>query len=71
MGIHHKFFRISVLVGLVAMCFTIPASVHSAELDQIKQRGKLIIAVKDNLRPLGFRDASGDLQGLEIDIAKR
>jgi polar amino acid transport system substrate-binding protein len=71
MGIHHKFFSISVVVGLVALCFTIPASVQSAELDEIKHRGKLIIAVKDNLRPLGFRDASGHLQGLEIDIAKR
>jgi polar amino acid transport system substrate-binding protein len=31
----------------------------------------LIVAVKDNLRPLGFRNDNGDLQGLEIDLAKR
>ncbi len=38
-------------------------------LDKIKKRGKLIIGVKDNLPPLGFRDRSGNLSGLEIDIA--
>ncbi|WP_347269376.1 MULTISPECIES: transporter substrate-binding domain-containing protein [Cyanophyceae] len=30
-----------------------------------------MVAVKDNLRPLGFTDASGKLQGLEIDLARR
>ena len=42
-----------------------------ATLTEIQQRGKLIVAVKENLRPLGFRDTAGNLQGLEIDIAKR
>jgi polar amino acid transport system substrate-binding protein len=40
-------------------------------LREIEQRGHLIVAVKDNLRPLGFRDTHGQLQGLEIDIARR
>lgn len=44
---------------------------HAADLPTIKQRGYLVVAVKDNLRPLSFRDASGNLQGLEIDLAKR
>jgi polar amino acid transport system substrate-binding protein len=39
-------------------------------LDKIQKRGKLIIGVKDNLSPLGFRDRSGNLAGLEIDIAR-
>lgn len=39
-------------------------------LDKIRQRGKLIIGVKDNLPPLGFRDRNGNLAGLEIDIAR-
>ena len=39
-------------------------------LDKIKKRGKLIIGVKDNLSPLGFRDRNGSLSGLEIDIAR-
>ncbi|MBD2188082.1 transporter substrate-binding domain-containing protein [Pseudanabaena mucicola] len=39
-------------------------------LEKIQKRGKLRIGVKDNLSPLGFRDRSGNLVGLEIDIAR-
>ena len=58
-------------MGLVVASFVAPAPSRSAELKEISQRGQLIVGVKDNLRPLGFRDATGNLQGLEIDIAKR
>jgi polar amino acid transport system substrate-binding protein len=44
---------------------------HAAELKEIQERGYLMVAVKDNVRPLGFTDASGKLQGLEIDLARR
>ena len=37
---------------------------------EIQKRGKLIIGIKDNLPPLGFRDRDGNLAGLEIDIAR-
>jgi len=47
----------------------LPAS--AAEMPAIQRRGHFNIAVKDNLRPLGFRDANGNLQGLEIDLAQR
>src|SRR4028119_376292 len=69
--VSHKFFSFSLVIGLVAVSFVPPAPVWSAELKEIEQRGQLIVAVKDNLRPLSFRDANGNLQGLEIDIAKR
>jgi len=55
-------------------CFSIVGTgltASAAEMPEIQQRGYLTIAVKDNLRPLGFRDASGNLQGLEIDLAQR
>ncbi len=55
-------------------CFLIVGTrltAYAAEMPEIQQRGYLTIAVKDNLRPLGFRDASGNLQGLEIDLAHR
>lgn len=71
MGFNRKFFSFIFVVAWVALSLVTPASVFSAELNEIQQRGELIVAVKDNLRPLGFRDASGNLQGLEIDIAKR
>lgn len=55
-------------------CFSIVGTgltASAAEMPEIQQRGYLTVAVKDNLRPLGFRDASGNLQGLEIDLAQR
>ncbi len=45
--------------------------VRAGTLKEIKQRKKLIVAVKDNLPLLGFRDRNGNLQGLEIDIARK
>ena len=44
---------------------------NSAILRDIQRRGTLVVAVKDNVRPLGFRDDRGNLQGLEIDLARR
>src|SRR4028119_818034 len=69
--VSHKFLRWSLAIGLMGMSFVASPSVWSAPLSEIQQRGQLIVAVKDNLRPLGFRDATGNLQGLEIDLAKR
>ncbi|MGB5595766.1 MAG: transporter substrate-binding domain-containing protein [Crocosphaera sp.] len=43
----------------------------AANLEEIKQRGKLIVAVKDNVRPLGFLNKTNQLQGLEIDLARQ
>lgn len=48
-----------------------PSFAVSAELDEIEDRGYLIVAVKDNWRPLGFRDETGTLVGLEVDIARQ
>ncbi|KAB8332174.1 transporter substrate-binding domain-containing protein [Scytonema tolypothrichoides VB-61278] len=45
-------------------------SASAAEMPEIQRRGYIRIAVKDNLRPLGFKDTNGNLQGLEIDLAK-
>ncbi len=49
----------------------VPSVVVSAELAEIEARGRLIVAVKDNRFPLGYRDAVGKLHGFEIDIARR
>lgn len=48
-----------------------PSSVNAADFQSIKRRGRLVVAVKDNLPPLGFRDSSGQLQGFEIDLARQ
>jgi len=49
----------------------VPRGAIAAEWEDIQQRERLRIAVKDNLRPLAFRDELGNLQGFEIDIARR
>ena len=41
----------------------------AAELSEILKRGYLVVGVKDNLRPLGFRDRQGNLEGFEIELA--
>jgi len=43
----------------------------AAELADIQARGYLIVAVKDNWYPMGFRSETGELVGFEIDIARR
>lgn len=44
---------------------------YATEWAEIEARGKLIVAVKDNTRPLGFRDANGVIRGFEIDLARQ
>lgn len=43
----------------------------AATMPEIQRRGYMIVAVKDNSPPLGFKDETGKLQGLEIDLAQR
>jgi polar amino acid transport system substrate-binding protein len=42
---------------------------NAADLETIRDRGYLIVGVKDTVRPLGFRDQTGQLRGFEIDLA--
>ena len=49
----------------------LPSRAAAESLQGIQERGRLIVAVKDNTRPLGFKGSNGQLQGLEIDIARR
>ena len=64
-----SWFKLSILIGLLGFGFAPPT--QGGDLEQIQQRGKLIVGVKNNLPPLGFYDSQGNLQGYEIDIAKR
>ena len=55
---------VSVMLGL-------GLTAKAAELADIQERGYLIVGVKDNTRPLGFRDSSGNLVGFEVDLARQ
>lgn len=58
--------RLTVLAGLVAALAT-PAFADG--LDDIKKNGEVAVGVKADYKPFGFRDASGEIKGFEIDIA--
>ncbi|MEB3358654.1 MAG: transporter substrate-binding domain-containing protein [Synechococcales bacterium] len=49
----------------------VPQFCVAAELSEIQDRGYLIVAVKDSVRPLAYRDEAGELVGLEIDLARQ
>lgn len=60
------------IIWICCFCFVgTGLTASAAEMPEIQRRGYLTVAVKDNLRPLGFKDDSGNLQGLEIDLAQQ
>jgi len=62
---------ISLLTALILGWGLFPSSGVAESLAVMQATGHLRIGVKDNLRPLGFRDDQGQLQGLEIDLARK
>lgn len=58
------------LVGSVTSTIVSTAPTLASDWQTIQRRGRLIIGVKDNLPPMGFRDPSGNLKGFEIEIAR-
>lgn len=42
---------------------------QAASVDEIKKRGTLIVGVKADYKPFGFRDPSGGIVGIEPDLA--
>ncbi|NJP09106.1 MAG: transporter substrate-binding domain-containing protein [Leptolyngbyaceae cyanobacterium RU_5_1] len=77
MSTQHTFKRLPTIasrflsVGLASLLVATPLQAVAADLEAIQKRGRLIVAVKDNVRPLGFREADGQFQGLEIDLARQ
>lgn len=47
----------------------IPPGIGS-DWETVQKRGRLVVGVKDNLPPLGFKNSAGNLEGFEIDIAR-
>ncbi len=61
--------KVGLAASLALVCLGIPAAARP--WPEIVRSGQLRIAVKDNLRPLGFRDPEGNLQGFEIELARQ
>lgn len=61
--------RRAALGGAVAVALAGQAMAADDTLAAIKARGKLIVGVKNDYRPYGFLDPSGQVVGLELDLA--
>jgi hypothetical protein len=63
--------RIWKLLTLLALCAGLVWNTGASAdvLDDIKKRGKLVVGVKADYKPFGFRDPSGAIVGLEPDLA--
>jgi polar amino acid transport system substrate-binding protein len=60
------------MLGALAGCLglmALPINAFADTIDTIKSRGKLIVGVKNDYKPWGFLDKSGNIVGLEIDLA--
>ena len=73
LAIGSRLLRLGLSVGMASFFVLLVrmGSAQAAELVEIVERGYLVVGVKDNVRPLGFRGEAGQLQGLEIDLARR
>jgi polar amino acid transport system substrate-binding protein len=58
----------TIATGLLA-CVTLCTVARADVLEDIKKRGTLIVGVKADYKPFGFRDPSGAIIGLEPDLA--
>eukprot|EP01037_Dinobryon_pediforme_P016059 gene16059-16231_t len=65
------------LTGLVAIfmgCLFLAAAGHAqapaSKLDAIMARGTLRVGMPGDYRPFGLRDASGKLEGIDVDLAE-
>ena len=63
------FTRAAVACVLLAGSLAAPARAEDT-LDKIKQRGTIVVGVKNDYRPWGFVDPAGKIVGMEIDLAQ-
>lgn len=52
------------------MCGCAPAKKSGNDFRMIKKRGRIIVGVRSDTRPFGYRDAKGNLQGFDVDLAR-
>lgn len=61
-----RFLRTIVALGLVLL----PAAAFAQSLEEIRQRGTLIVGLEGTYPPFNYQDESGNLVGFEVDLAK-
>ena len=65
-----------IIIGLAASAISFGATaVNAAECtndvwNKVMERGKLVVGVKADYKPWGYRDTNGDIVGMEVDMAQ-
>ncbi len=63
-----------IVLALLFMCLVFSGcgkkKTASDDLSHIEQKGKIIVGVRDDASPFGFRDKNGVLVGYDIDLAR-
>ena len=65
-----RFAKPLAILALLAASFAFCAGAYADQLDRVKQRGKLIVGIRNDYVPFGYLDPKGELTGFEIDLAK-
>jgi polar amino acid transport system substrate-binding protein len=65
-----KLRNLAAAAAVVAIVLPSFPAVAQDTIDQIKKRGTLIVGVKADYKPYGFRDPSGKIIGIEPDLAQ-
>ena len=60
----------AVLATTLAATTTLAADMGNDRFKQVLERGKLVVGVKADYKPWGFRDPSGAIIGMEADMAQ-
>ena len=58
------------ILALAAAIASVPGTGKAGVLEDIKARGALVVGVKPDYPPFGFRDEAGQIIGLEVDLAR-
>ncbi|WP_193182020.1 transporter substrate-binding domain-containing protein [Nisaea sediminum] len=65
-----KVFMLSAAVLMASAGIATAAQCTNDTWNKVMSRGKMVVGVKADYKPWGFRDESGNLVGMEIDMAK-
>ena len=61
--------KAQIILGAMALAIGMMAIAKADVLDEVKKRGTLVVGVKADYKPFGFRDPSGAIIGIEPDLA--
>ena len=67
-----RFLSIVLTLVVVFLLFgCVPENKPSNLMEQVLKNDKLVVGVKYDSRPFGFKDKNGNLQGFDVDLAKK